>query len=213
METLVFALDEAAASTSANSAASSAFSPKAVSASVTMSETVPSSSPDAAARFMTGAIPASICSVFHPAIAMYEKASADSVAEYFVFAPISLAFSVRATRSSPVAPEMAATLLIPCSKSMKVFADAVSPAAAAADMGAIACPKLVILSPAFFMDPPTDSIFWPIRSRLDGSSLSFVSRLFNSVSALFSCSCHLSVAVSAFSYSAVSFATSSEFSP
>ena len=70
MDTLVLALLEAAASTSAKCPESSAVSPKAVSASVTMSEVVARSSPDAAARYITPSIPDSIFSVFHPAIAM-----------------------------------------------------------------------------------------------------------------------------------------------
>ena len=65
MDTLVLALLEAAASTSAKCPESAA-----VSASVTISEVVARSSPDAAARYITPSIPDSISSVFHPAIAM-----------------------------------------------------------------------------------------------------------------------------------------------
>ena len=70
METLVFALLEAAANTSAKCPESEADNPNAVRASVTISEVVAKSSPEAAARFMTPSIPPSISSVFQPAIAM-----------------------------------------------------------------------------------------------------------------------------------------------
>ena len=70
METLVFALDEAAAKISAKCPESAAVSPNAVSASVTMSDVVARSSPEAAARFMIPSIPLNISSVFQPAIAM-----------------------------------------------------------------------------------------------------------------------------------------------
>ena len=70
IDTLVLALLEAAASTSAKCPESCAVSPKAVRASVTMSEVVAKSSPDAAARFITPSIPESISSVFQPAIAI-----------------------------------------------------------------------------------------------------------------------------------------------
>ena len=70
MDTFVLALLEAAASTSAKCPESPADSPNAVSASVTISEVVARSSPDAAARYITPSIPDSISSVFHPAIAI-----------------------------------------------------------------------------------------------------------------------------------------------
>ena len=70
MDTFVFALEDAAARMSAKWPESLAESPKAVKASVTMSEVVAKSSPEAAARFMTPSIPSSISSVFQPAIAM-----------------------------------------------------------------------------------------------------------------------------------------------
>ena len=71
----------------------SAANPKAVIASVTISLVVARSSPDAAARFMIPSILVSISPVFQPAIAIYWNASALSVAENFVLAPISFAFS------------------------------------------------------------------------------------------------------------------------
>ena len=70
METFVFALLLAAARISAKCPESFAVSPKAVSASVTISEVVARSSPEAAAKFMTPSIPESMSSVFQPAIAM-----------------------------------------------------------------------------------------------------------------------------------------------
>ena len=70
METFVFALLEAAARISAKCPESAADSPKAVRASVTMSEVVARSSPEAAARFIMPSMPESISEVFHPAIAI-----------------------------------------------------------------------------------------------------------------------------------------------
>ena len=89
IETLVLELTEAAARTSAKCAASFASRPKAVSASVTISDTLASSSPEAAASSMIGAIPSSMSADFHPAIPIYSKACAASVAVNLVEAPIS----------------------------------------------------------------------------------------------------------------------------
>ena len=68
--TFVFALALAFANTSAKCPESLAFNPKAVNASVTISEVLAKSSPEAAARFIIPDIPAVICSGSHPAIAM-----------------------------------------------------------------------------------------------------------------------------------------------
>ena len=68
--TLVLAFDDAAAMISASLPESCADFPKAVSASVTMSDVVARSSPDAAARSMIPSTPLSMSPVFHPAIAM-----------------------------------------------------------------------------------------------------------------------------------------------
>ena len=68
--TFVFALALALASTSEKWPESPAFKPKAVSASVTISDVLAKSSPDAAARLIIPDIPAVICSGFQPAIAM-----------------------------------------------------------------------------------------------------------------------------------------------
>ena len=87
----------------------SADSPNAVIASVTISETLARSSPEAAARFITPEMPFSISFVSHPAIAIYLNACALSEAEYFVFAPISIALLRSCVNCSPVAPEIAFT--------------------------------------------------------------------------------------------------------
>ena len=91
MLTLVFEFVAACAKTSAKCPESDAFSPNAVKASVTISETLPSSSPDAAARSITPLTPCSISGVFHPAIAIYSNAFPASVAGKDVVMPISLA--------------------------------------------------------------------------------------------------------------------------
>ena len=70
ISTFVFALELAAANTSAKCPLSAAVSPNAVRASVTISDVTARSVPDAAARFITPSIPASISPVFQPAIAM-----------------------------------------------------------------------------------------------------------------------------------------------
>ena len=70
IDTFVLALDDAVARMSAKSPARSAVQPKAVMASVTMSDTVARSSPDAAARFMTPSMPSSMSLVSQPAMAM-----------------------------------------------------------------------------------------------------------------------------------------------
>ena len=90
-----------------------------------MSEVVARSSPDAAARFIMPSMPFSISSVFQPAMAIYSKAFADSVAENFVVEPISLAFSVNFSNSCPDAPEIASTFDIAPSKSEPTLTAAV----------------------------------------------------------------------------------------
>ena len=107
--TLVFALLDACANTSEKCPASDALNPKAVKASVTISDTLAKSSPEAAARFIIPSIPPNISSVFHPAIAMYSIACPASVAVNFVDAPISLALFESWAISSVVAPDIAFT--------------------------------------------------------------------------------------------------------
>ena len=70
IDTFVFAFELAAAITSARRPESSADFPNAVKASVTISEVVAKSSPDAAAKSIIPDIPPSISFVFHPAIAI-----------------------------------------------------------------------------------------------------------------------------------------------
>ena len=86
--TLVFELVAAAANTSANIAESRACKPNADKLSVTISEVIARSSPDAAAKFIIPAIPPIMSSVFQPAIPIYLNACADSKALNFVSAPI-----------------------------------------------------------------------------------------------------------------------------
>ena len=109
MLTLVLELELAAASTSANRPASAALSPKAVSASVTISEVDARFSPEAAARFIMPSRPPSISLVFHPAMAMYSRACPASLAVKDVVAPICLALSASCSIWPPSAPEMAPT--------------------------------------------------------------------------------------------------------
>ena len=70
MLTFVLALEDAAARISAKCPESAADRPKAVNASVTMSDVVARSSPLAAARFMIPSIPEIMSFDFHPAMAM-----------------------------------------------------------------------------------------------------------------------------------------------
>ena len=172
--TLVLALEDAAARMSAKWPESLAERPKAVNASVTMSEVVARSSPEAAARLMMPSIPSSISSVFQPAMAMYSKASPASIAENLVLAPISRALSRRSSNCSPVAPEMACTLLIWASKSAVVFTAAVP----SATTGAVTF--LVRLVPTEVMVLPMFSSFLPASPSLVSAVLalaaSFASR-------------------------------------
>ena len=107
IDTFVFALDEAAAKTSANLPDWSAAKPNAVMLSVTISDTIPKSSPDAAARFITPSRPFSISSVFQPAIAIYSSAFPLSVAEKADSIPICFALAVNNSISAEVAPLIA----------------------------------------------------------------------------------------------------------
>ena len=158
MDTFVLALELAAARTSAKCPESLAVRPKAVRASVTISDVVARSSPDAAARFIMPSMPPSMSSVFQPAIAMYSIAAAASVAENLVLLPISRALSRRASRSLPVAPEMAATLLMPVSKSAAVLTAAVPRPATTAVAGRNFSPTLEMLSPTVLSFSPLAAI-------------------------------------------------------
>ena len=85
-------------------------------------------------------------------------ASAASEAENLVLDPISRALSRRASRSSPVAPEMADTWLMEESKSAVVFTAAVPIPVMAAVTGIIFLPAEVILSPTCSSFLPASSI-------------------------------------------------------
>ena len=166
METLVLAFDDAAAKTSAKCPESLACSPKAVRASVTISDVVARSSPDAAARFIIPSMPSSISPVFQPAIAIYPMASAASEAENFVLDPISFALDLNASRSSPVAPEIAATLDMDESKSILVLTDArPNPATAVVVAARAAAPILPTVARPLFTLLPKLSVSLEALSR------------------------------------------------
>ena len=186
MATFVFALEEAAARTSAKCPESSADSPNAVSASVTMSDVVARLSPDAAARFMIPSMPPTMSAAFQPAMAMYSMASPASDAENFVSAPISRALSRRVSISAAVAPDIAPTLLICWSKSAVSFTAAPRPAAAAADIGMMA-------SPMPFRRSPVSCRPLPISWRPFGMFLSSCSSLLSSAVASLTACFHFSV--------------------
>ena len=114
-------MEDACASTSAKRPDWSAVMLNAVSASVTMSETCPKSSPDAAARFIMPGKPPNIWSVFQPAIAIYSRAFPASTAVNFVVAPMCFASSESRFISSADALEMALTVDIWASNSAAFF--------------------------------------------------------------------------------------------
>ena len=110
--TLVFELEDACARTSAKCPASLACIPNAVMASVTMSDTIPNSSPEAAAKYMMPGSPPIMSPVFQPAIAMYSSPFPASSAENFVVSPISFAKAVSFSMSPAELCEIACTVLI-----------------------------------------------------------------------------------------------------
>ena len=133
MATFVFELLDACASTSANLSDSSAAIPNAVIASVTMSDTLPRSSPDAAARFIIPGSPFSMSWVFQPAIAIYSKPCPASSAVNWVVSPIFLAKAFSFSISAAEAWEIACTVLICCSNPIPTIVDApINPATPAA---------------------------------------------------------------------------------
>ena len=103
-------------------------------------------------------IPESISSVRQPAIAIYSIAEAASVAENLVFAPISRAFARSLSKSAPVAPEIAETLLISASKSAAVFTAAVPRPVTAAVTGRNFLPTFSTEEPRFCNFSPASSI-------------------------------------------------------
>ena len=123
--------------------------------------------------------------VFHPAMAMYSKPCPASVAENFVFAPISRALARRSSKSFPVAPEMAPTFDICSSKSAVVFTAAVPmPTMGAVTVLVSVPPTLLILVPTFSKVFPTESILFKVsfasaasRARFfSSSSVAIISR-------------------------------------
>ncbi len=107
ISTFVLEFMAACAMTSTILAVSSASMWNAVRTSVTMSDAMARSSPDAAARSSTPLIPAIICSVFQPAIPIYSMAFPTSVALNTEVCPSSLALSSSCASSSAVAPLIA----------------------------------------------------------------------------------------------------------
>ena len=97
--------------------------------------------------------------VFHPAMAIYSMAEAASEAENFVFAPISRAFSRSLSRSSPAAPDTAATLLMPESKSAATFTAAAPRPPTAAVTGISFLPAPSMEEPTLFSFSPVSPIF------------------------------------------------------
>ena len=150
IETFVLLLLAALANKSAKCAESLACNPNAVSASVTMSDVVPNSSPLAAAKFNIPGKPSIISCAFQPAIPINSIASADSLALNLVFAPHSLAVFSNCFISSDVAPEIACTLLICASNSPAVFTAAPRKVPAAIEGLANALPVEVNAFPKLF---------------------------------------------------------------
>ena len=195
MATLVLELVAAAAKTSEKCAVSLAVSPKALRLSVTMSDTIARSSPEAAASCSTPSMPWSISLASHPAIAIYPMASALSLAVNFVVAPSSLASAARASISWALAPDNASTVDIASSKSPAPSTQATkasvisrkataTPAAAmawpaASKAAEVRSPKLAALSAALSCSAFSALI-------LDANSASFPARFVVSIPASFS---------------------------
>ena len=116
-----------AASMSATRLASSAFSPNCASADAVTSDAVARSTLPAAAKSSRPGIPAMMSPLFQPAIARFSIASAACAAENCVVSPSFFAVAVRSSKSFPVAPEMALTFAIPCSKSLNVLIVSATP--------------------------------------------------------------------------------------
>src|SRR5690625_5682910 len=117
----VFDLRDVCATWSRYPSRSSTPNPNPAIESVTKSADRPRSSAPASARCSTGSSPSIICVVSHPARARYCNPSDASFAENDVADPSSLALSVSACNSSPVAPLTADTCDIPLSKSAAVL--------------------------------------------------------------------------------------------
>ena len=123
--------------------------------SVTRSEQVARSISPASEARSIGSRPVSISSVFQPASAMYESASADSDAVFEVLAPIVSAAALSLSRSFPVAPEIAST------RDMD-FSNPEPTSAAAPTAPTVAVPTAAKAPPAtaatFLMSPATSSM-------------------------------------------------------
>ena len=121
-------------------------------------------------------MPSSIFLLSQPAIAIYVKASAASVAENLVLAPISRALSLRVSKSSPVTPLIAFTFDIAASKSMPTATEAVPIAAKGAVIFFVRLlPTLEILSPILVKVFPMSPIFFRAVFVLADSSANFFS--------------------------------------
>ena len=91
------------------------------------SAAVAMSTPPAAAKSKRPGISARMSFVLCPAMARFSIAAAASLALNWVVSPSFFARFDKSSKSFPVAPEMAFTFAIPCSKSLKVFMVSASP--------------------------------------------------------------------------------------
>ena len=137
---------------------SAADKPKAVRASVTISEVVARSSPEATARFMIPSMPFNMSEVFHPGDGHVFHRRRCSDAENFVFAPISRAFARSWSSLSPVAPGICRDLAHFGIESAAVFTAAVPKPVTAAVTGRNFLPTLSTEDPMFWSFSPTSSI-------------------------------------------------------
>ena len=91
------------------------------------SAAVASSTSPAAARSNSPGIPATISLLFQPAIARFSIAPAACAAENMVVSPRCFAVAVNSANSAPVAPEIALTFAMPCSKLLNVLTVSATP--------------------------------------------------------------------------------------
>ena len=170
-------------------------------------------------------MPSSMSSVFHPASAIYSNASPASVAEYFVSRPHCLADSVSLSVSSAVAPLIACTFDICCSKFAATVTDAAATPPIAVVTFIMCCPAVCTACPTFPAFSAYSSNFWRASSALTSRSCtSMFARSasacvtaadwrFMEVSQFLVCLSLSASAFSAFSSSDFNFFVSSEFSP
>ena len=190
-----------------------------------MSEAVPKSIADAAARFRMPPMPSSMSSVFQPASAIYSNASPASVAEYFVSRPHCLADSVSLSVSSAVAPLIACTFDICCSKFAATVTDAAATPPIAVVTFIMCCPAVCTACPTFPAFSAYSSNFWRASSALTSRSCtSMFARsasacvtaapcFFTAASYFVVCASVVASCFSALSSSVFNFFVSSEFSP